>query len=77
MSLIVTGHLQNGAIKDHIRSFHHKTLKIKELECYVKIVKKIQCPRRLVIYEALTILNKKPNLNVQEENFFNLLKLFT
>ena len=69
MSLIVTGHLQNGAIKDHIRSFHHKTLKIKELECYVKIVKKIQCPRRLVIYEALTILNEKPNLKAKRRIF--------
>ena len=76
VSLRLTGHLQNGAIKDHVRNCHHKTLTRKELEENVKIIKKIQCPKRLIIYEALTILDKKPNLNVQEQNFSGVLKLF-
>ena len=74
LSLRLRGHLQNGAIKDPIINCHCITLTRKELENNVKIVKKIQCPRRLVIYEALTISNEKPTLKVQEESFSNVLK---
>ena len=62
----------DSAINDYMENCHHKTLTRKEIEDNVKIVKKIQSPRRLV----KTILNKKPNWNVQEVNFSNVLKLF-
>ena len=75
MSLRLTDHLQNGAIKDHMRNCHQKILSRKELENNAKIILKIQCPRRLIVYEALNIIHKKPNLNVQEE-FSNVLKLY-
>ena len=36
----------------------------------------IQDPRKLSIYEALVIIDKKPALNRQIDNFINPLKLF-
>ena len=42
----------------------------------VKILKMIYEQRKLSIYEALVIINKKPALNRQVDNFINPLKLF-
>ena len=36
----------------------------------------IQDPRKLSIYDALVIIDKKPALNRQVDNFINPLKLF-
>ena len=47
-----------------------------ELTSNVKIVKMIHDPRKLSIYEALVIIDKKPALNRQVDNFINPLKLF-
>ena len=51
-------------------------LTLGELTSNVKILKMIQDPRKLAIYEALVIIDKKPALNRQVDNFINPLKLF-
>ena len=42
----------------------------------VRIVKQIRKYRKLAIHEALIILDRKPCLNRQIDNFVNTLKLF-
>ena len=55
---------------------HRTNLTRHQLEKRIKIIKKIGYLKRLVIYEAFSILNKKPALNIQEEFFSGILKLF-
>ena len=55
---------------------HFHNVKRKQLEENVEITKKVSCHKKLIVYEALLIINKKPRFNVQEENFLNILKLF-
>ena len=51
-------------------------LALEDLTSNVKILKMIHEPRKLSIYEALVIIDKKPALNRQVDNFINPLKLF-
>ena len=76
VSLRLTGHLQNSAIKEHMINQHRTNLTRNQLEKNVKIIKKFRCSRRLVVYEALSIMNEKPGLNIQGEDFSGILKLF-
>ena len=55
---------------------NNTTLTLEDLADKVKIVKQIREHRKLSIYEALTILERKPGLNRQIDNFINPLKLF-
>ena len=51
-------------------------LALEDLTANVKILKMIHEPRKLSIYEALVIIDKKPALYRQVDNFINPLKLF-
>ena len=51
-------------IKEHMTIKYHTNLTRDQLEKNVKIIKKIQCPKRLVVYEALSILNENLALNI-------------
>ena len=73
----LTYHFQHGSIKDHVRHSHNTVLTREDLENNVKIVKKLITKTRAQIYEALTILKRKPEINTQKDNFFNPLKLFS
>ena len=55
---------------------NNTTLTLEDLADKVKIVKQIREHRKLAIYEALTILDRKSCLNRQIDNFINPLKLF-
>ena len=52
------------------------TVSLDELSSNVKIPKVILDFKKLIIYESLTILHYKPDLNRQIDNFVNPLKLF-
>jgi len=70
-------HTRDGAIKQHIESVHRSSnVTLDVLEQHAKVIKQFQDFRRLTIYEALLILNRKPQLNRQIDNFINPLKLF-
>ena len=70
-------HKQNGAILEHMATYHNfNRVTLEDLTSNVKILKMIQDPRKLSIYEALVIIDKKPSLNRQVDNFINPLKLF-
>ena len=70
-------HRQNGAILEHMSTHHHiATASLYELSSNVKIFKVIHDFKKLIIYEALTILHKKTDLNRQIDNFVNPLKIF-
>ena len=70
-------HKQNGAILEHMATCHNiNRLALEDLISNVKILKIIHEPRKLSIYEALVIIDKKPALNRQVDNFTNPLKLF-
>ena len=51
-------------------------LALEDLTSNVKILKMIHEPRKLSIYEPFVIIDKKPALNRQVDNFINPLKLF-
>ena len=51
-------------------------LALEDLTFNVKIFKMIHEPRKLSIYEALVIIDKKPALNRPVDNVINPLKLF-
>ena len=52
------------------------TVSLDELSSNVKILKVIPDFKKVIIYEPLTILHKKPDLNRKIDNFVNPLKLF-
>ena len=49
-------------------------LALEDLTANVKILKMIHEPRKWSIYEALVIIDKKPALNRQVDNFISPLK---
>ena len=57
-------HRQNGASLEHMNTYHHDiaTVPLDELTFNVKILKVIPDFKKLIIYEALTILHKKLTL---------------
>ena len=55
---------------------NNTTLTLQDLADNVKILKQIREYGELAIYKALTILDRKPCLNRQIDNFVNPLKLF-
>ena len=57
-------------------SYNINRLTLEDLTSNVKILKIIHEPRKLSIYEALVIIDKKPALDRQVDNFINPLKLF-
>jgi len=71
-------HTRDGAIKQHIETSHRNlVVSLEILEKHARIVKQFQDFKRLIVYEALLILNRKPQMNRQIDNFINPLKLFS
>ena len=50
---------------------------MEELASTVTVLQKLSVDNKLFIYEALSILDTKPDLNRQIDNFINPLKLFS
>ena len=50
---------------------------MEELASNVSVLQKLPVDNKLFIYEALSILDRKPDLNRQIDNFINPLKLFS
>ena len=72
----MTEHLQNGAMKDHVRNIHRNILKKTKIIKNVFCTKKIDNVKKQKIYETLIILKERPSINRQNEDFFNILKLY-
>ena len=70
-------HRQNADIIEHLASHHNITnITLGELASNVSVLQKLPVDNKLFIYEALSILGRKPDLNRQTDNFKNPLKLF-
>jgi len=76
LSKRLTYHLQDGAMKDHVMKYHNRTLTRQDLEDHISVVASLQDYQRLSIYKALMILKLRPDINRQQDNFHNPLKLF-
>ena len=72
----MTEHIQNGAMKDHMRNIHRNILTRKEVIKNVSYFQKFDNVKKQKIYEALIILKERPNINRQNEDFSNILKLY-
>lgn len=71
-------HSKNGSICEHLKN-HHNMQQVEPhiLEQNCEVVQKLPDFKRLVIFEALTILKERPSMNRQSDNFINPLKLFS
>ena len=70
-------HRQNGAILEHMSAHHDVSIvSLDDLSSNVKILKVIPDFKKLIIFESLTIVHKKPDFNRQINNFVNPLNLF-
>ena len=70
-------HAQNGAIKTHLFENHNITrFKLEDIETHTESIKILKDLNRLNIYEALLILQDRPDMNRQIDNFYNPLKLY-
>ena len=76
LSRRMTMHLQDGAIKKHLRTAHATTLTRQHLENNIKILKQINDTVRLEIAESLLIRNLKPSINNQDTGKTRTLKLW-
>ena len=72
----LTMHLQNGSIKNHSYDDHDIRLTRTMLDSRTKILRLESDFRRLMIYEALIIAEKRPALNNQMTGTCRTLKLF-
>ena len=66
----MTEHLQNGAMKDHIRNIHRNILTRTEIIENVSCLKKIK--KKQKIYEALIISKETQRINKQNKDFSNV-----
>ena len=73
----LTQHCKDGAIKEHNTKAHKIETSQSDLESNTIAVKQFDDLHRLLIYEALSILEERPDLNRQKENFVNPLKLYS
>jgi len=69
-------HCIDGAIKEHNEQKHRNKINIENLKSNTIVVKQFNDLQRLRIYETLTILQDRPDINRQKDNFINPLKLF-
>ena len=76
LSRRLTMHGQNGSIFKHFMSIHNVKPTREQLTHNTIIIAKANDRYKLSIKEALLILNEKPSLNIQFENFGNILKLY-
>ena len=77
LSKRLTFHLQQGSILEHFRNYHHEKLTRNILTNNTKIIDRENKRHGLLIKEALHIQEKSPEINIQNNNFTNVLKLFT
>ena len=73
----LTYHLQQGSMKEHVRQSHGKELTRKDLKNNTRVVMKLSDKTRAQVYEALTIVKLKPDVNSQRYNFLNPLRLYS
>ena len=70
-------HCRDGAIKEHMQRKHNTGLNTEILENNTKPVKNFSKLNKLIIYEALLIIEERPDINRQIDNFTNPLKLYS
>ena len=76
LSRRLTMHKQSGSIKNHSYDDHDKVLTREMLDSRTKILRLEHDLRRLIVFEALIILEKKPALNIQTSEVPRILQLF-
>ena len=77
LSRRLTCHAQNGSILNHFEESHNSKPTRDQLTINTSIVAKENDKYKLAIKEALVILNEKPIINKQFDNFTNILKLYS
>ena len=77
LSRRLTMHAQNGSILKHFRSEHGCAPSREQLIENTQIITRAADRYKLTIKEALLILKESPSLNIQFENFTNILKLYS
>ena len=70
-------HCRDGAIKEHMERKHNTGLNTEILENNTKPVKNFSKLNKLIIYEALLIIEERPDINRQIDNFTNPLKPYS
>ena len=70
-------HCRDGAIKEHMERKHNTGQNTEILENNTKPVKNFSKLNKLIIYEALLIIEERPDINRQIDNFTNPLKLYS
>ena len=70
-------HCRDGAIKEHMERKHNTGMNTEILENNTKPVKNFSKLNKLIIYEALLIIEERPDINRQIDNFTNPLKLYS
>ena len=68
-------HIYSGAIKNHLHEEHQSIIDKGKISDNTTILTKDIDPRQLFVKEALYILQIRPKINIQSENFSNVLKL--
>ena len=71
----LTQHLNHGSILEHFWKFHNTPLTKKILKENTLVIERANERHELAIKEALLILQHKPTINIQNNNFDNVLKL--
>ena len=75
LSQRLTFHRQNGSIHSHFKEHHNIKPTREQLTNNTNIISRGKDRLRLAIKESLLILDKKPEINKQYDNFTNILKL--
>ena len=75
LSQRLTFYRQNGSICNHFKEAHQSKPTREQLTSNTNIISKSSDRLRLAIKEALLILDKKPEINKQYDNFTNILRL--
>ena len=76
LSRRLTMHGQNGSINRHFMNDHNIKPTREQLTSNTIILTKANDRYKLAIKEALLIMNNAPSLNIQFDNFTNILKLY-
>ena len=77
LSMRLTMHLTNGAIREHQIGTHHSNLAGEHIVNNTSILRKQNDINRLVINEAILIKLEKPEINCQDTGISRTLKLFS
>ena len=77
LSRRLTMHAQNGSILKHFKSSHNQHPTREQLVENTTVIARENDRYKLAIKEALLILRDSPSLNIQFENFTNILKLYS